>query len=138
MSNNVLNFSANDAIQFISHEKSLTLIDMFVNKGYLIFSLNGHEIKSKEELLRYLARVMKFPDHFGQNWDALEECLNDLEWSSSKGYIIQFMNADSFIKICPSDFSIFVEIIKSTSIYWNTNKVKFLLLVETNIPTVTG
>lgn len=38
------------------------------------------KIESKAELLALLARAIPLPGYFGQNWDALEECLTDLEW----------------------------------------------------------
>jgi RNAse (barnase) inhibitor barstar len=37
-------------------------------------------ISSKAELFTFLARAIPLPDYFGHNWDALEECLNDLDW----------------------------------------------------------
>jgi hypothetical protein len=39
-------------------------------------------IASKEELLTKLASHLFFPDYFGGNWDAFEECLRDLSWLS--------------------------------------------------------
>jgi hypothetical protein len=37
-------------------------------------------ITSKHALLATLATQLKFPDYFGGNWDALEECIGDLSW----------------------------------------------------------
>jgi hypothetical protein len=37
-------------------------------------------VDSKVELLSFLAVNLRFPDHFGRNWDALDECLSDLSW----------------------------------------------------------
>lgn len=37
-------------------------------------------ITGKFELLNALAAVLCFPDYFGGNWDALEECICDLSW----------------------------------------------------------
>lgn len=37
-------------------------------------------IKTKEALLDELHRRLRFPDYFGHNWDALEDCMRDLSW----------------------------------------------------------
>lgn len=38
------------------------------------------KLRSKQKLLRALATKLRFPDYFGENWDALDECLGDLSW----------------------------------------------------------
>jgi len=37
-------------------------------------------ISTKAELLAFLAQAIPLPAYFGHNWDALEECLTDLDW----------------------------------------------------------
>lgn len=37
-------------------------------------------VRRKKQLLGILARQLNFPDYFGWNWDALDECLRDLSW----------------------------------------------------------
>ena len=37
-------------------------------------------IAAKAALLDELSRELRFPDYFGGNWDALEECIRDLSW----------------------------------------------------------
>ena len=34
---------------------------------------------SKEELLAAIAEALELPEYFGHNWDALQECLQELE-----------------------------------------------------------
>lgn len=34
----------------------------------------------KNALLKAIGEGLKFPDYYGMNWDALEECLYDMAW----------------------------------------------------------
>lgn len=43
-------------------------------------ALDGRLLHDKATLLTELGRVLDFPDYYGANWDALEECLADLSW----------------------------------------------------------
>ncbi len=42
--------------------------------------LDGRLLGDKASLLCALSRELHFPDYFGGNWDALDECLADLSW----------------------------------------------------------
>lgn len=42
----------------------------------------------KAEMLAAIARALDFPQWFGGNWDALEDCLSDLSWSDADGYVV--------------------------------------------------
>ncbi|MGD9953028.1 MAG: barstar family protein [Burkholderiales bacterium] len=42
----------------------------------------------KAALLERLARSLAFPDWFGGNWDALEDCLCDLGWRAGDGHVL--------------------------------------------------
>ncbi|MCP1852169.1 hypothetical protein ACVMIH_001268 [Bradyrhizobium sp. USDA 4503] len=37
-------------------------------------------VADKAALLATLARQLGFPNYFGNNWDAFEECIRDLSW----------------------------------------------------------
>lgn len=39
-----------------------------------------HGVRGKADLLARFAEALQFPDWFGQNWDALADCLSDLSW----------------------------------------------------------
>lgn len=40
-----------------------------------------------------IAGALAFPDWFGRNWDALEDCLSDLSWRQAQGYVLLFEDA---------------------------------------------
>jgi hypothetical protein len=58
-----------------------------------------HDAKDKSALLGRIAARLGFPAWFGQNWDALEDCLTDLSWRDGEGHVLvfegfQFLPAD--------------------------------------------
>lgn len=42
----------------------------------------------KRQLLETLSRTLQFPEYFGWNWDALDECLRDLSWLTDAKEIV--------------------------------------------------
>ena len=40
-----------------------------------------------------IAQALEFPQWFGGNWDALEDCLTDLSWSKAAGHVLLFEGA---------------------------------------------
>ncbi|WP_413670877.1 barstar family protein [Mucilaginibacter sp. Mucisp86] len=43
------------------------------------------EVRGEDELLKKLSEVLEFPNYFGNNWDALYDCLRDFHWMTKKG-----------------------------------------------------
>ena len=68
---------------------------------------------AKEELLKNIAQALDFPDWFGHNWDALEDCLTDLSWRNAPGYVLLFENAK------PGDeLGVLLDILRSSAEWW--------------------
>lgn len=68
---------------------------------------------AKPALLKNIAAALAFPDWFGQNWDALEDCLTDLSWSSAAGHVLLFDGAR-----VGDDFGVLVDVLTSSAEYW--------------------
>lgn len=45
-------------------------------------------VKEKGDLMNILYDELRLPGYFGFNWDALSECLRDLEWISCRDVVI--------------------------------------------------
>lgn len=56
--------------------------------------IDGERCHNQKNTFKEFSRKMKFPDYFGYNWDAFDECLNDLEWLDCKQYVLFIKDFD--------------------------------------------
>ena len=85
-----------------------------------LFYLDGKTIADKAGFLQTIADVMAFPNYFGQNWDALEDCLTDLDWLNGDRFILLYDQPDSFAQRDPSEWLVALDILRSAVAYWRT------------------
>jgi Barstar (barnase inhibitor) len=55
--------------------------------------LRGTKMGTTASLFDEVAAALQFPPYFGENWNALDECLNDLEWLSADAYVVVILGA---------------------------------------------
>lgn len=75
---------------------------------------NVHVVKiryaDKPALMKNIAAALYFPDWFGANWDALEDCLSDLP---QKGYVLLFEEARP-----GDDLGVLIDVLRSSAESW--------------------
>lgn len=87
-------------------------------KDVKLFYLDGKNISNKQQLLIACTKVMDFPGYFGDNWDALEDCLTDLDWCLASQYLIVYTNTDVLAKNEPETWQMLTAILQSVVDYW--------------------
>lgn len=71
----------------------------------------------KEAMLADLSAALSFPDYFGANWDALEECLKDLSWLEGDVALV-IDRADVPEANAPNDWSTLLDILADGAHFW--------------------
>ena len=102
--------------------------------GYAFFHIDGKTIGRKEHLLTHMATAMRFPKEFGQNWDALEDHLTDLEWVDADGYLIYYDHIDGLLGPHPDQFETFVEILRDAVASWKEDGTAMVVLLSGSKP----
>ena len=98
--------------------------------GFAFFHVEGRNIVRKEQLLNHVATALRFPEHFGHNWDALEECLTDLEWVDAEGYVLYYDHIDPFLAAQPEQFATLVEILRDAVQSWKEDGTAMIALLS--------
>ena len=110
-----LNLIAQPIIENTGREE---LSQLCQSKNCQLFYIDGQAIRNKSAFIETCAKVMNFPSYFGNNWDAFEECLTDLEWYSSSKYILFYDNLNNFSQADPKQCEVARDIFQSAVDYW--------------------
>src|SRR5690606_39923890 len=51
---------------------------------FAVVAIDFASCTGKDDALARFARALRFPEWFGGNWDALQDCLSDLSWLDRK------------------------------------------------------
>jgi len=80
------------------------------------------------DALRAIARALHFPEWFGGNWDALEDCLGDLSWRPGEGHVLVLGNWQA---LSSDDLGVLIDVLRSTAEFWSgRGKPFFAVLVD--------
>ncbi|HEX6531111.1 MAG TPA: barstar family protein [Nitrospira sp.] len=93
-----------------------------IPEGFLFKVIRGKKCRTATGLFAELAEVLEFPDYFGHNWDALEECLADLEWLPAKGYVLVFTDSELILPDDEEEFATFLEVLNDAGETWAGGK----------------
>lgn len=96
--------------------------------GNIVIAGSVANVKSDKDLFAVVASAMQFPDYFGNNWDALDECLNDMEWLPADGYCLVLHDAVKGWSQAPCALGCFVTAWLEAAGYWAKKRTQFNLL----------
>ncbi|MCO1579123.1 barstar family protein [Crossiella sp. SN42] len=69
----------------------------------LVVHLDGMRMLDVDELFDQFASSFRFPEYFGRNWPAFDECINDLKWLPARAYLVIIDNAEHLLARAPLD-----------------------------------
>ena len=106
--------------------------------GVRLFYIDGSIVKNKADFLQAVAHTMAFPKHFGSNWDALEDCLTDLDWLNGDRFILLYEQPEMFAQGEPAEWLVALDILRSAVAYWRTKKRPFYVLFKGGSTSLAG
>jgi RNAse (barnase) inhibitor barstar len=95
--------------------------------GYAVVDLA--KAKDKATLFGELDRALSLPEHFGHNWDALADVLEDRGWLGKQGRVTVLAHSADYRKEHPTDWTTLEEILTEASDFWQERHVPFWVFV---------
>jgi hypothetical protein len=80
-------------------------------EGTVARIVRGSRCDTKAHTLREWAAAFQFPGHFGGNWDAFEDCINDLGWLHADCAVAIVTHADEMLPRSAKEFTLLLSIL---------------------------
>ena len=84
-------------------------------------------LETKEELLDALYVSLSFPDYFGGNWNALDECIRDLSWLRPLQVVV--FHEDLPMETDRVSLKMYVSILRDAVAFWRASPEHALVVV---------
>ena len=84
--------------------------------GFALVDLS--KARDKAGLFGELDRALALPEHFGHNFDALADVLEDRDWLGKKGRVVVLAHAAGWRREHPNDWSTLEDVLRETSEFW--------------------
>jgi hypothetical protein len=80
-----------------------------------------------------VAAALEFPDYFGQNWDAMDECLQDLTWLPAGTLALVHAEVPP---VPPDILTTYLKLLREAVAYWQTKRRDFRVVFPQNTRSV--
>ncbi len=97
---------------------------------YAFFHIDGRTIERKEQLMNHVATSLRLPKTFGHNWDALEECLIEMDEGDHDGFVIYYDHIDGLLAAHPDQFETLVELLRDAVGSWKEDDTPMVVVLS--------
>lgn len=83
-------------------------------------------ISDPKALLRAVADALCFPAYFGENWNALFDCLRDFHWTEKRSIVLIHEDVPH---IPADDLKVYLEVLRDAAADWKVGEPHELVIV---------
>ncbi len=98
--------------------------------GLACWRIDIAHVHDRNDFTGLVAKALAFPEWFGGNWDALEDCLSDLSWHAAPGYVLLLEHAKHFGAGHKQEFVTATEVLEGAAQYWQEQGKPFWAIVS--------
>lgn len=87
---------------------------------------------TKSQVLSCIAKALNFPAHFGQNFDALSDCLTDMTCGDAEGMVIIIDQLPVAPHFSQKDQEVLIDVFRDTVDYFQKQKIPCFIFYQFN------
>ncbi|WP_062994146.1 barstar family protein [Nocardia mikamii] len=111
-----------------------------VPDGYIAREVRGAKMRTTEGVFDEFAAALQFPYYFGDNRDAFDECLRDLDEfvGEASGYVIVIRDSGQLLADQREDLEWFDEAMTAAASAWATRGTVFRVVLQRPSPSLSA
>jgi RNAse (barnase) inhibitor barstar len=98
-----------------------------------VVHVQARNARDKLAFLNAVAVALRFPDWFGQNWDAFYDCLTERAAGGSD-LVILFDDVSGFARVEPEEFAAAADALRDAAEYWDEHGRRLIVLIGVDEP----
>jgi RNAse (barnase) inhibitor barstar len=99
-------------------------------RGYQFLNLDCRAVGDKAALMQAARQAFELPAYFGENWDALTDCLMDLSWLSGLRWVLLASGLQRLWAQDPESYHTTLEILREVCAFWEEQERPFMVLLR--------
>jgi len=93
--------------------------------GSIAIVVRGWKCQTKETLHNEIGAALQLPGYYGENWNALDECLHDLSWLPAERYLLVINCVEKLLHEDDQSLVLFLDVLSEASRIWSERGVLF-------------
>lgn len=91
--------------------------------GLSVRTVRGRKCRTRQGLFDEFAAALQFPWYFGENWDALGDCLADLDWLPQlAGHVLIVKEPEQVLaEDEATEFGVLLDVLRMVAVEWGTS-----------------
>jgi len=115
---------------FVTGPDTRVIAEAASSAGLALWRLDIGHVHDKQGFIGLVAKALDFPEWFGGNWDAFEDCLGDLSWHPAPGYVLLLEHGKHFGAGHKQEFVTALEVLDGVAEYWHAQGKPFWAIVS--------
>lgn len=93
-------------------------------------TIRGWKCKTESALHDEVGAALQFPDYYGENWNAMDECITDLSWLPADRYLIVVTGVESLLLADDAALRIFLSVLADATGTWAGRGISFEVILS--------
>ena len=97
---------------------------------HVVYRADMRQARSREQMLRIIGEGLELPAWYGANFDALMDCICDMNWVPAPGYVIILENCHNINTLAPPEFNMLIDVFAEAANAWREEDKPFWCFVD--------